>query len=57
MKDRELLKRAMTIVEDVSELDLESIEDSGNFDDLRFLIKDSRELITESLKDLYTHKK
>ena len=48
MKKKEQLKKAMNIVEQVAKLDLERIEDSGNFDDLRFMIQDSKRLINGS---------
>jgi hypothetical protein len=44
-----LIKDALKIVDEVAKLDLEEIEDSGNFDDLRFLIKDSKNLTRNRL--------
>ncbi len=44
-----LIKDALKIVDEVAKLDLEDIEDSGNFDDLRFLIKDSKNLTRNRL--------
>lgn len=40
----ELIKDALKIVDKIADLDLEEIEDSGNMDDLGFLIKDAKKL-------------
>jgi len=44
-----LIKDALKIVDEVAKLDLEEIEESGNFDDLRFLINDSKKLTKNRL--------
>ena len=45
----QLIKDALKITDEVAKLDLEEIEDSGNFDDLRFLIKKANKLIKNRL--------
>ena len=44
-----LIKDALKIVDEVAKLDLEELEESGNFDDLRFLINDSKKLTKNRL--------
>ena len=39
-----LIKDALKLVDEIADLDLEEMEDSGNVDDLRFIIKNAKNL-------------
>ena len=40
----ELIKKALKIVDKLADLEIYEMEDTGNFDDLRFLIDDAEKL-------------
>ena len=40
----EILKKSLKLVDELADLDIGEMEESGNFDDLRFLIDDAKKL-------------